>query len=400
MILLAVLAALLQAPGDVDESLFRYTRPLDGPAGAAVRFEPDARMYGHTRPGFADLRILDAADDQVPWRLEPKAEPVPRQEVALVARGRRGDVVSVVVDRGAVRPVIDRMELEIPDDVFVGEVVVRGSNTGAEGSYALLSRTPIYAVRGAVDARSTTAVFPPTDYRFLHVDAQGVSEIAGASVLRDPESPPLQPVAAKATRTDRARATVVVLDLGFRNVPVAAIRIRSTTPRFVRSVTVEGSNDGVSFVPLGGGEVARFDGVELSQLRISATHRHLRVTIRNGDDSPLEGLEVVTEAESRPLLLAEGNQPPFRLLYGSGRVSAPAYDFAQLPATATGFEQAREGSLGPERANELFEPPAEVDTRTFFERYDALVEGALVLAAIVVAAGGVLALRRRTSASS
>ena len=123
------------------------------------------------------------------------------------------------------------------------------------------------------------------------------------------------------------------------------------------------------------------------------------MSIRNGDDSPLEGLEVVAEAESRPLLLAEGHRPPFRLLYGSGRASAPAYDFAQLPAAATGFERAREGRLGAERANELFEPPA-VDEGTFFERHDGLVEVALVLAAIVVAAGGVLALRRRTSASS
>ena len=397
MILLAVLTAVLQLAGDVDESLFRYTRSLDARAGAPVRFEPDARMYGHTRPDFADLRILDADGEQVPWRPEPRAEPVPRQAVTLVASGRRGDVVSVVVDRGAVRPVIDRIELEIPDVVFVGEVVVRGSNTGAEGSYALLSRTPIYAVRGAVDARSTTAVFPPTDYRFLLVDAQGVSQITGASVLRDPQSPPLEPVGAKSTRTDRDRATVVVLDFGFRNVPVDAIRIRSTTTRYVRRVFVEGSNDGVRFVPLGGGEVARFQGVDLSQFPIPGRHRRLRVTIRNGDDAPLEGLQVVAEAERRPLLLAEGHRPPFRLLYGSAEVGAPAYDFAQLPAAATGFERARDGRLGRERANELFEPPADVDTRTFFERHDALIEVALVLAALVVAAGGLLALRRRTS---
>jgi hypothetical protein len=395
MIIVAVVVAALQLAGDVDESLFRYTRPLEAPAGAPVRFEPDARMYGHSRSDFADLRILDADGEQVPWRPEPRAEPVPRQEVELVARGRRGDVVSVVVDRGAVRPIIDRIELEIPDRVFVGQVVVRGSNTGAEGSYALLSRTPIYSVRGAVDARSTTAVFPPTDYRFLHVDAQGVSDVTGAFVLRDPESPLLEPVAAKSTRTDRERASVVVLDLGFRNVPVDAIRIRSTTPRFVRSVTVEGSN-GEGFVSLGGGEIARFDGVDLTQIFIDARHRRLRVTIQNGDDEPLEGLDVVAEAESRPLLLAEGQTPPFRLLYGSGRVGVPAYDFAQLPAAATGFERARDGRLGAERDNELFEPPA-VDEGTFFERHDALIEVALVLAAIVVAAGGLLALRRRTS---
>lgn len=120
------------------------------------------------------------------------------------------------------------------------------------------------------------------------------------------------------------------------------------------------------------------------------------MTIRNGDDVPLEGLEVTAHAKPRRLLLAEGYQPPFRLLYGAATVPAPAYDFARLPPAATGFERAREGTLGAEAANELFEPPG--DTRTFFERNDYVIEVLLVVATVVVAAGGVLALRRRTSA--
>ena len=159
-------------------------------------------------------------------------------------------------------------------------------------------------------------------------------------------------------------------------------------------MTVEGSNDGITFGSLADGEIARFPGVELSKIALAARHRYVRVTIRNGDDAPLQGLRVTAEAVPRPLLLAGGHTPPFHLLYGSAVVPAPAYDFARLPPAATGFERAREGALGPERANELFEAPA--DTRSFFERNDSLVEVSLVLAAIVVAAGGVLALRRRS----
>ncbi len=119
------------------------------------------------------------------------------------------------------------------------------------------------------------------------------------------------------------------------------------------------------------------------------------MTIQNGDDAALEGLRVTAEARPRPLLVAEGYRPPFRLLYGSATVPAPQYDFARLPAAATGFARAQEGLLGTERANEGFEAPA--DVRTFFERHGDLVEIALVLAALVVAAAGVLALRRRTT---
>jgi hypothetical protein len=392
VLLAAVLAGLAT---NVDETQFRYTRALSAPASAPVRFEPDGRLYAHARVDFPDLRVLDSRGEQVPWRVEPKPAAVPRQSVTLVARGTRSGIVSVVIDRGAVRPVIDRIELEIPDQAFVGEVVVEGSSTGAEGSYATLSTTPIYAVRGAVNARSTTVVFPPTDYRYLLVHARGVSQITGATVSRDPERPPLEPVEASSRRRDEQRATIVELDLGFAKVPVDGVRIQSRTARYVRRVTVEGSNDGAIFVPLGGGEIARFPGVDLSQLSVAARHRHIRVTIQNGDDAPLDALRVTPEAQPRPLLLAEGFQPPFRLLYGAAKVPAPAYDFAQLPAAATGFERARKGTLGVERANELFEAPA--DTRSFFERNDYLVQVLLVVAAIVVAAGGLLALRSRTS---
>lgn len=390
----AALAASLATGPDIDATQFRFTRVLNAPTGAPVRFEPDGPFYGHTRVDFPDLRVLDADGEQVPWRLEPKPAAVPTEPVSLVARGRRDGIVSVVVDRGPVRPVIDRIELRIPDRVFVGTVVVEGSTTGAEGTYATLSETPIYAVRGAVSARSTTAVFPATDYRYLLVQATGVSEIAGASVSRDPEQAPLEPVEARVRSRTEQRTTVVRLDLGYARVPVDAVRIRSSAARYVRQVVVDGSNDGVTFVSLSQSKIARFPGVDLSKIVLAARHRYLRVMIHNGDDAPLDGLRVMPEALPRPVLLAGGQRPPFRLLYGAATVPAPAYDFAELPAAATGFERAREGVLGPERANELFEAPA--DTRSLFERNKGLVEGALVLAAIVVAAAGVLALRRRT----
>jgi hypothetical protein len=395
MKLLVVVAATLAASAaDVDESAFRYTRTLEATTGAAVRFEPDKRMYGHARPDFPDLRILDARGEEVPWRSEPKPDTVPRQSLPLVARGRLGDVVSVVADRGPAPPIIDRLELAIPDRTFVGSVFVLGSATGAEGSYATLSRTPIYSVRGAVDARSTTAVFAPSDYRFLLLQVRGVSRLSGVHAFRDPFQPPLEPVEAPSTKREEGRATVVELDLGHPGVPVDRIRILATTPRYIRPVHVEGSDDGSTWVSLGYREqVAHFPGVDLSNVALAARRRFLRVTIQNGDDEPLAGLQVVPEALPRRLLLAGGYEPPYRILYGAAAMPEPTYDFRRLPAGATGFEEAVEGSLGAEGANPLFE--ASESTETFFERNDFLIQGLLVVAALVVAAGGVVALRRR-----
>ena len=394
MIHAALLAAVAVAAGGVDESAFRYTRPLEAPSGP-VTFEPDARMYGHARVGFPDLRVVDAAGSQVPWRWAPMPAAVASQPVAVVARGRHDGSVTVVLDRGAVHPVIDRVELEIPDATFVGRVVVSGSTSGAEGTYARLSETPIYAVHGAVDARSTTAVFPATDYRYLLVRATDVSAITGARVAREPSETPLEPVASTSRRREQGQATVVRLDLGFSKVPVDAVRIDSTTPSYVRAVRIEGSNDGRSFVALGEGRVARFSGVTLTHVPVDAQQRFLRVTIENGDDVPLEGLQVAAESRARPLLVSAGYSPPYRLLYGATTVPAPAYDFAQLPAAATGVDHAAAGILGAETVNDTYEAPS--DTRTFFDRNGWVVQVLLVGGALVAAVAGLLALRRRTS---
>ncbi|HYI74386.1 MAG TPA: hypothetical protein VEW90_03880 [Gaiellaceae bacterium] len=379
---------------DVETSDFRYKRPLNAPAAGPVVFEPDGAMYGHSSQGFSDLRVVDAGGTQVPWRTAPLPDAVPARQVDLVARGELDGLFSVVLDRGTAAEVVDRIELIVPDREFVGEVEVLGSTTGAEGSYATLSTTQIYAVRGAVNARSTTALFPPTDYRYLLVQARGVSRIDGATVARDPREPPLDPVDASSTASQSARSTVVTLDLGFVNVPVDAVEISSRTDRFVRRVVVEGSNDNATFASLGSGEIARFRGVDLGRIAIAGDQRYLRVTIANGDDAPLAALRVTALARPRPLLLAEGHTPPFAVYYGATALAAPAYDFAQLPASALGVERAVAGTLGPEVLNDDFAPPA--DTRTFFEKNRSAVNALLVLAALVVAVGGVLALRRRS----
>jgi hypothetical protein len=92
------------------------------------------------------------------------------------------------------------------------------------------------------------------------------------------------------------------------------------------------------------------------------------------------------------MLLAEGGHPgPYRVYYGSGTLAAPSYDFARLPRAALGLSHA--GSLGAEALNPAF--LAAPDTRSFAAKHNWLVNGALALAALVVAAGGLVALRRR-----
>jgi hypothetical protein len=386
--LLLVPIAAAAAP---DRTGFRYTRALGAQPGP-VLIEPDGPLYAHSRAGFADLRILDAGGRQVPWRPLPALGEPRQTRVPLLNRGRQGGAAVALIDLGPDRRIHDRVELDVPDRRFVGSVVVLGSDD--RRTFTRLSETQIYDVSGARSARSTTALFPPSDHRYLQLRATGVSTIAGATVAYDPTAPLPRPVPAESVVRQRGAVTVVELDLGFPNVPVDQLELESTTERFDRPVTISAANTPAGFGIVGGGQLTRFQSVSFTSVPVRARARYLRIEIANGDDPPLAGLRVSALAEPRTLLVAPGFRPPYRLLYGDPALRPPSYDFAAVPPAELALRRARAGRLGAEAPNPEYKPPA--DTRSFAKRHPEVVQAALALAAIAVAGAGFVALRKRT----
>jgi len=396
LILLVSFAVGIQpaAAARIDRADFRHARPLIGkPSGKPVLVEPDGALFEHSLPGFADLRIADGRGHEVAWRRVPAGHNVAPEAVPVLNSGRQGHFAVALLDLGAQPKVRDRVMLEIPDQEFVGRAAVHGADN-RHGPFTRLSATGIYDARGARPARSTVAVFPPSDFRYLLIRASGVSRIAGASVSGARQRPRLM------RRTPRSislqqegRHTIVTLDLGFRDVPVDELRIVARTARYERPVAILGSNFGPRFVPLTAARIFRFPGSASAPISIRARHRYIRVEIDNGDDPPLRGIEVSAWSRSRALLLEGGHPPPYTVYYGNSSANAPDYDFARLPISALGIAQAVPGRLGPERENPVFEPPP--DTRSFAARNPELVTGALALAALALGAVALLALRKR-----
>jgi len=394
--LLAALAAGVQpaAAAELDRAEFLYTRPLVAASGRGpVLVEPDGALFERSLPGFADLRIADARGREVPWRRAGIGRGSSPAAVPVLNSGRQGRFAVALLDLGARRQTRDRVELEVPDRDFVGRVVVLGADD-REGPFTRLSGTGIYDVRGAHPARSTVAVFPPSDFRYLLVRATGAGRIAGARVSGARERPRLlrRGVRSVSRREDGAR-TIVTLDLGFRNIPVDELRIAAETARYERPVAIYGSNRRRGFVPLTRARVLRFPGSSPAPIAVAARQRYIRIEVENGDDAPLRGLEVSAWSRSRALLLEGGHPRPYTVYYGSPRASAPSYDFARIPAGAQAAGRSVGGRWGLERENPAFQPPA--DTRSFAARNPGLVTGALAFAALALSAVGLLVLRRR-----
>jgi hypothetical protein len=393
-VVLALATAGAVAAAAIETAQFRYQRGLTAHGAVEpVAFEPDGPMLLHARPGFGDLRILDAYGVQVPWRRLPELQEVER-DVELLNSGRAGNEAVALLDLGPGPAPYDRIELDIAKATFVGRARVLGSDRRA-GPFRLLSTTGIYSIQGAQDARSTTAVVPRSDFRFLEVAASNVTRIDGARVSGSQERPRLtrrRHAILGGAESDSAE-TQFTLDFGTRAVPVTELAVSSTTPTYERPLRVEGSNDRESFQPLADARIFRFRGSSSAPVSFDSRFRYLRVTIENGDDSPLQGVRLETRGPSQAVLLEPGHEPPFRLLYGGPEVDAPSYEFARIPPPAP-RTLLDPSELGPEQVNEAFEPPP--DTRPFTERHPALIQLALALAAAALVAGGFFALRKRT----
>jgi hypothetical protein len=295
-----------------------------------------------------------------------------------------------LLDLGSRHAVHDSLVLDIPGRNFVGRVVVSGSDDRT--SFTTVGSSRVYDIAGpAGRVRSTLVTFAPSDFRYLRLRATGISRVVAATVSGRAQRPTFTPLAGLRTTRDTARTTVVSIDLGYDHMPIDAVRVRAATPRYDRPVQIAAGRapNRMSATP---GRAYQYFGTPSPPLDAGLTGRYVTVTIVNGDDPPLRGLRVEILARPRTILV-DGGRRPLRLVYGGRAHAAPQYDFARLPRSALGLARLERGTLGPEQTLHSFRPAP--DTRSFAAKHGWLVNGALALAALVVAAGGLVALRRR-----
>jgi hypothetical protein len=379
--------AAVAAAAAVDVASFRYTRTLSATSTGTILFEPDSALLGHAKVGLGDLRVVDANGGQVPWRHLP-GHASGLLHVPALNSGTQGPAAVALFDLGPGHAVHDRLTLDIPEMGFIVRITVSGSDR-REGAFTRLGTTTIYDVAGARHARSTVVLFSPTDFRYLRVRGHGIRSIRGATVQGGPSRVDFVARTARTRVSTDGRRTVVVLDLGYPHVPASELRIGSATPKYDRAVEVAVSEIGRDFTPVAYGRIVAFPGSTQGPIDARLRARYVRVTIENGDDPSLRALRVRAFDVARPVLVEGGHPRPYRLYYGSPKTGPPSYDFARLPVPTT----AGTGTLEAEQANGSFRPPG--DTRSFAAKHGWLVNGALALAACVVAAAGLVALRRR-----
>ena len=130
VIVLALLAAghAPAAAAGLDRADFRFMRqlaPLN--PGDPVLIEPDGPLFEGSAPGFRDLRILDGAGAEVPWRRAQLPQLVPRP-VRSENRRERGRSTVIGLDFGSRRVPVDELRVYTDAQLYDRPVRVFGSN--------------------------------------------------------------------------------------------------------------------------------------------------------------------------------------------------------------------------------------------------------------------------------
>ena len=178
-VFLAAAAAFAAVPGD-----FFAVRNLSGPAPTEEPRLAEARLddavFADTRPGFADLRVFDAADRELPRLVEPLysvVERVARETVLAQTVDLRelvGNRIEARFDLAPDAPFADGLDVRTPLDNFLRTVRVSGSEDGK--FWRPLAETDIYDYSRYIDFRRTEIVLPSNVCRHFSVEISNASE--------------------------------------------------------------------------------------------------------------------------------------------------------------------------------------------------------------------------------
>lgn len=399
---LALLATSWEGRADAAEPVFTHRAPVvsDVREGELVAIPVPPPFYRIAREGFADLRVVDEGGE-VPYLVraaDRTAREAPaRRELPMVDPGRLPDgSFRATFDLG--EGPHDHVDLRLAGRNFVRVTRVESSLDGREW-VVLAEGARVYRVEGPESTATSERVrYPTSRARWLRVTLLAASDdqkptITGASTTvvgaADAAAPPAPPVLEGATLSKRAngKSEDLFVDLGQGGVPVRAVVLVVATPVFSRWVSVAASDDPgatpAAWFPAGEGLVYRTEGpkgvAESTRVTLSSPRRgrHLRITVKNGDDAPLAVTEVRPEYAREELVVRARKSGALAVVMGNPGLSAPSYDLAAtLPRPDV--VDARRVEVGPlEKVAELPKPPAA--PKSFTDRHEKVLGALLVV---------------------
>ena len=322
---------------------WQHEQPFNVPTAGLVKLALPVETLDAARPALEDLRLYDAAGNEVPYLIE---HPVPVTKIVQNTKSFHVSLTSsntvIVVETGLTQP-LDDIVLETPAGSFIKPVRVEGS-TDLNRWQILDQGQPIFRQPDGVNRLHVS--FPAGTWPWLRltVDDQRSPPIpfTGARIrvaVREPALTEWLPVTI-AEHNENSGETRLALNLGAANLDLTAVQLETPEPLFTRQVRLavpQVSEDTVHEQTIGQGVIYRI-GVEglpaseslLVPLENAVRSRELLIFIHNQDSPPLPIKSVRIERRPVYLVLLARQAGAYHLLTGNSQCPAPHYDLAAL----------------------------------------------------------------------
>ncbi len=367
------------------------------------------------KPDLSDLRVVSDAGQTAGYavRLGRELETKSRKEFHL--KGRlynrshvRGRESTVTVDFGE-RVLKNRLKIVTAGTNFRRKTRIEGSDDSEKWMViregAFLFRVDPGADKVPAYSKNSVSV-ADNDQRYLRItvfnaeDDKDVVEITDVAAVKEgkppaSEGPPAGTTVIPAASTEvvhrkgatlrgvssetdeRKRVTDIILDLGFRNMLLYGVKLEVEDRKFFRPVQVSGRDEKTRVIrrpvedspahektvevpwrPMFADAVYRYSsGQDVDQsldLALNgASARHLRITIENGDDPPLNVKAVTVYRVIRYVQFVPGQTVSYALIFGNPKAVRPVYDIGHYMGSLRkeGVTLARLGEVTPNPAH-------------------------------------------------
>jgi len=297
-------------------------------------------VYAASEPDLGDLRVIDDTAAEVPFAIDQVEESTtvewanaPLSEQGFV----RGQYTQVVADVGTSGSLHNAITVNTLADDFSTWVEVAASDD--KKTWRIVrDKAPIFRFSSDGLAGNQTVHFDPTGDRWLRIhvlrgDAEFhiISCVVANDVRVVPDLAIVAPVLKRGV-SPIASQTRFSVDFGAPNIPVSAVRFRTTSADFYRTVDVSVSNEGKDWAEAGQGDIYRDPraGTSLEVRFPEERGRYYRVTVFNRSDRPLRDLAPTLLATPRYVSFRSLAGRRYRLLYDYPKADAPQYDFETL----------------------------------------------------------------------
>ncbi len=377
-------------------------------------------VYDAARLDLADIRLVDAGDEQVPYVLAKPKDITERHKYKprVINRSTSADRAAMVTLDFGKQVVKNSLEVETRGNNFRRAVKVEGSNDNVR-FFTLVERAYVFAI--SYDRRFEQVDLPANDYRYLRISVLPMAEGEKSPVINEVRAfkterelakrQPVEMIHVEHSEDEKSRSSIYVYDLAYRRLPVSEIELDIADDSFYRYVTLEGRDAATRKVKLDSEDNRqRFREVEVRWERIISdaiyryttadgkkwekvvlrlpserrVYRYLKTTVKNYDDKPVTVRSASAKMITHKVVFAAEGNATATLFVGSESARPPRYDLKRRLNNPLQVK-ARVAKLGNIIDNPLFgqfeEKPA-----AWTEKHKVLL--LIILVAMVLVLGG------------